>query len=428
MTYTKRRTFLRGLGLGAGAHLLGSMARQIIPEALGQVDGRKRLMVFTGSDGLEEAYLPTGDNGLTMGPAFMPLEAYKEHMLVVRNLFNPLYSHLHGNAWPLTAEGVVDGFKAGVQPTGISFDRLMGKSLSAKQPFQSVALALHKTDGPVPTPCADGPGMPFPSDLDPVIAYGRIFGAGITADGQGQAGPSPKEVLARRKSLFDFVRGDIKKLSGRLAATERAKLDQYLESIRTMEGQLQAVADAPTQTCSHTPPPKVTQTNDRAVGALMDANWNIATTALACGLTSVATVSIGEMASYQNLGMPERTGLHGMWHSGGPDEHTAYYRYHNAQVARARDALTKIPSGNGTMADDTVTIILNSAGAQHHNGQEKHFLVVIGGSVKGNRTLNLPPKTRFTGDAFASVAKLLGVTLEKFGHSTFAKGPISEMV
>jgi hypothetical protein len=159
----------------------------------------------------------------------------------------------------------------------------------------------------------------------------------------------------------------------------------------------------------------------------MDANWTIATNALACGLTSVATVSIGEMASYQNLGMPGQTGLHGMWHSGGPDEHTPYYRYHNAQIARAREMLAQIPEGNGTMADNTVTIMLNSAGGQHHNGQDKHFLIVIGGGVRGNRTLTLPPKTRFTGDAFASVAKLLGVNMEKFGNPTHAKGPIPEM-
>lgn len=427
MAFIKRRTFFRGLGLGAGAHLLGSMVRHVMPEALGQTSTRKRLIVFIGSDGLEEAYLPTGATGLTMGPAFAPLEPWKEKMLIVRNLFNPLYSHLHGNAWALTSEGVAGGFKAGVEPTGISFDRLMGKTLSANQPFQSVALALHKTDGPVPTPCADGPGKPFPSDLDPVIAYGRIFGAGITANGSGEPGPSPREVLARRKSLFDFLRGDIQRLNVRLAAPERAKLEQYLDSIRTMESQLETVAASPLQSCSHSPPPAVKQTNDRAVGPLMDANWTIATNALACGLTSVATVSIGEMASYQNLGMPERTGLHQMWHTGGTDEHTPYYRYHNSQVARACDALAKIPSGNGTMADDTVTIMLNSAGAQHHNGQEKHFLVIVGGGVKGNRNLALPPKTRFTGDAFASVAKLLGVNLEKFGHRDHAKGPIPEV-
>jgi hypothetical protein len=51
----------------------------------------------------------------------------------------------------------------------------------------------------------------------------------------GDGGTDPKARLAIRnedKSILDAVNADIKRLRGKVGGTDRAKVDQYVESIR----------------------------------------------------------------------------------------------------------------------------------------------------------------------------------------------------
>ena len=79
---------------------------------------------------------------------------------------------------------------------------------------------------------ADGPGQSFPSISSPGKAFDTYFAAAGTVMG-GAGGNTIESNFAKNRSFLDVLRGDIGRMNSRLSGTEKAKLDQYLESLRT---------------------------------------------------------------------------------------------------------------------------------------------------------------------------------------------------
>ena len=114
------------------------------------------------------------------------------------------------------------------------------------------------------------------------------------------------------KSLIDFVRADISRLRGRLAAAEQLKLDQHLdgaarprEAARGAIGRPRAIA-----------PCRRGRTRSRSFGAsegaapyfdaITDAHIDILAQAIACDITRFATLFLADLSFDGNpLGLPE---------------------------------------------------------------------------------------------------------------------------
>ena len=82
MHFIGRRNFLNGLGLGAGAHLLGSFFKTTVREAMG-ADPAKRLIVFTSANGFLERFYNCASRGETdfdLGPVYQPVAAFKKKL------------------------------------------------------------------------------------------------------------------------------------------------------------------------------------------------------------------------------------------------------------------------------------------------------------------------------------------------------------
>src|SRR5205807_3513615 len=73
---------------------------------------------------------------------------------------------------------------------------------------------------------------PLPSEARPRIVFERLFGEGGNAAAR-RAG------LRNRGSLLDSFSVDIAKLKQRVGAPDRARLDQYLESVRDVETEIE---------------------------------------------------------------------------------------------------------------------------------------------------------------------------------------------
>src|SRR5947199_10710478 len=86
------------------------------------------------------------------------------------------------------------------------------------------------------------PTTPLPAEAHPRLVFEQLFGEGGTkADRQA--------ALRRRASLLDFVKDDMARLGKELGPADRARVDQYLESVRDVERRIQRseqqVADNP---------------------------------------------------------------------------------------------------------------------------------------------------------------------------------------
>lgn len=424
MRLLDRRTLLTGLGLGAGSHLLGPMVRSLVPEALGQTSKKTRLVVYINSMSVPKEYLPqpgATDTAFTLGQSWAPLEKHRSEMLFLNRLINPFNKDLHGNRWPLSIapEG------PGRAPGGITFDRQIGAALTTTEPFPSLSLlptAYHTDVGH----SADGKGRVFPGEKNPIKAYQRIFGGDVTS------GLSPEQRLARKQSVLDFVRGDITRLQTRLAGPEKERLDQYLESVRGTERQLTSLV---TLTASCTRPgaidPSLSKTDGDVRSEMFQAHLDIAASALTCGLTRVVTLQMGgdffESGHYAFLGEDRLIGAHGQWH-GDPNKNKHYklYGYHAGNVAAMRDRLATVREGGATAADNTLFMMMNSGGAQHHDGWNTHWMLLLGslgGQLKTGRYIDYAAQ-RSVSDAFVSAANALGVNVSTVGDPSACKGAL----
>jgi hypothetical protein len=277
---------------------------------------------------------------------------------------------------------------------------------------------------------ADGPGKAFPPEIDPLKAYEAVFSGGSSGAGSA-SGPSSETIqrLANRRSVLDRVRADVTKLNGRLAGSERAKLDQYFESLRAMEIQMERLARGLAGCNPGSRPSATTVRPTLAQDAIITAHTNVVVNALICGLTRVALLSKFS-SSYPFLGASggaKPVGHHGFWHGDGnpgPDGYRKYYQYHAKNFVSIRDRLSAVSEGNGTMADSTLLMMTERSGMRHHNGSNQLFIILLGNPAGTWRTGRLLPfqQKHSVADAYVSILNAMGVSVDTFGSD--CKGPL----
>ena len=408
-----RRKFIAGMGAGTG--LLLPMFRNMMPEAMGQSAGRKRIIFYAGAVSASEPHFPKSDGsgGLLMTEGFQPLAPYRDEMLFLRGLNAPWQPQLHGPDWFTTGR---DG-----TPGGITLDRYIAREIGQSDPVASIQLALHGCL----SVSADGPGQVFPAEADPVQAYANIFGAAVMM-GEEDPGAAAAKLLSERRSLLDFVRDDVSRMESRLAGAEREKLQQYLTSLRDMEGELSNLVDGQTNQsaeCSDLGPPSAQgRASQAASEELIAAHVEVAVNAILCGMTSVAVLQKNCSGTYGWLG---GIGNHTMWHESAFQQKVTYYNYHSGNLAKIRARLGEVTEGDGTVADNTLIVYFERSGIHHHNGQSDSFLMTIG-DMGGyfNTGRHLTFDGHYVNDGFISIANAMGIDTNTYGDPNLASGPL----
>src|SRR5262249_2118108 len=76
------------------------------------------------------------------------------------------------------------------------------------------------------------PTTPLPAEAHPRVVFERLFGEGGTAADRRAA-------LRKRASLLDWVRDDITRLQNQLGPDDRARVNEYLDTVREVERRIQ---------------------------------------------------------------------------------------------------------------------------------------------------------------------------------------------
>ncbi len=80
------------------------------------------------------------------------------------------------------------------------------------------------------------PTTPLPYESNPRRVFERLFGDGETTD------PEARAIRLRQdRSLLDFVLEDTHRLAPTLGASDRSKLEDYLDSVREVERRIQNI-------------------------------------------------------------------------------------------------------------------------------------------------------------------------------------------
>jgi hypothetical protein len=259
------------------------------------------------------------------------------------------------------------------------------------------------------------PTTPLPAEAHPRLVFETLFGeGGSRADRQA--------ALRRRASLLDFVKDDLARLGRELGPADRAKVGQYLESVRDVERRIQRaekdVAEHPLQDL------------DRPVGvpaAYADharLMFDLQVLAMQGDVTRVITFQLARETSnrtYPEIGVPDPH--HPLSHHGNDPAKIARMakinRFHVSLFAEFLGKLKATREGNGTLLDHSLILYGSGMGNPNvHDHTDLPILVAGGaaGGMKGGRHIRFA-KAAPLANLHLTLLDKVGVRLDKFGDS-----------
>ena len=426
-----RRTFLKGLQATLALPLLDAM----IPAAtaLAQTPAKpvRRLGFVYIPMGCDHGrWTPAGQGTLgELSPILAPLEPVKEQLTVVTNLrLEQSYPGTHdtANAGFLSA-AFAKHTESSDYYLGTTADQMAAKQIGRDTQLPSLELAMDLN--PLAGVCNNGyacvyqnclswssPTTPLPSEAHPRIVFERLFGEGESADGRRAA-------LRARASLLDSFSDDIARLKRRVGTTDRVRVDQYLDTIREIERQIQlAEAGAATN-----PMPDL----DRPVGvpaAFADhakLMFDLQVLAFQADITRVVTFQLARELNnrtYPEIGVPDPH--HPTSHHGNDPEKLAKIAkintFHVSLFAQFLEKLKSTPDGNGSLLDNTVYLYGSGLGNSSIHDHDNLPILVAGGAacgLKGGRHIRYETGTPLA-NLHLTLLDRVGVRVDKFGDSS----------
>jgi hypothetical protein len=263
----------------------------------------------------------------------------------------------------------------------------------------------------------ESPTRPMPHEINPMVAFERLFGDGASPEQRAQRKQT-------RASILDAVTRKVASLETKLSASDRSLLGNYLDDVRELERRMQLAAKASSDAPSLDVPFGVPESFDDHIKLM----WDLQALAFQGDVTRVSSLMVGRDVSLRSF--PE-SGVTTVWHSSshhGEDakrreDYHKMNRYHLRTFAYFLDKLKKTPDGDGNLLDHSLLIWGSNMGnANQHSHVNVGYALVGGanGRLKGDRYLSVFGNT--TANLLLSTLHLMGVEQESIGDST---GPLS---
>jgi hypothetical protein len=439
-----RRQLLKGLGLGAACLPLLHASRSW---AAGEGVPTRFLCIIATEGYRQAVWRPDVGSLMTQAlkPSASPLEGVKSDLIFLPGMTNPNW-----NGGPRNGHEAYGTIFWGGQSVGPKFKEPNGKTLDqviadglpgpkATRPslaFQSAVDRKPSVGGPGARRCFwRGPGQPINPELNPQKTYADLFaGAGPS---NPVAGEESKRLLARRKSLLDFVGRNLDNFKTRVAREDKPVIDGHLQAIRELETRLAPVAGpgpAAGGSCrpAETPMPvddAAILSTDKLYPVVMRAYLDIAVAALRCGITRVVTMQVGDCSGNsvnfgafvegipaRNVGGDAKTPFRN-WHdlghnpvSGGVDHKAMVDKWWMGEFATVVKKMKESPEPGGSLLDNSLVLWGN-----HMESGDSHFTQavpwIIAGKAGGTLTTGVCAASagKPINDAMTSICRALGV-------------------
>src|SRR6185436_15052708 len=230
-----RRTVLKGMGTTLALPFLESMvpAFQALAQSPAKPPMRFGAIYFPNGAPMASPtnyWMPAAAGELEITPILKPLEAVKQQMTVVGNLSRAggktVTDHAVSSAGWLSG-AVAKQTEAEDIHVGVTIDQVLARQIGQDTPFPSLEVATEDFSGYVRgcvpgysctymnTISWAGPTAPLPMEINPRVAFERMFGR--AADGNQRLSR-----MRENRSILDSVAGEAKQLQRRLGAQDRA--------------------------------------------------------------------------------------------------------------------------------------------------------------------------------------------------------------
>ena len=440
--HLNRRELLKGGGIALALPFLNSMSRAM--GVSGTAALPKRMLVSYFAYG---AYMPDGPNGvpqagvphhdwswwpcadagpLTFNQSSSPFASLKDSVSYLRGLD-------HAGGYGLGGHSSGDVFATGADLAGseksnnISVDQVAANALGHQTRFASLVLGTEGgtgSYGSCKTLSHRGPGRPIPSMQKPQEIFSRLFNpyAGKTVE-QVRAG------LKREASILDLVMDHSKSLKNRLGSEDQAKMDEYLDSVRSLEQRVERTSE-----WTHKPLPNIDtkglnlEVSYKNPVEYIRCMYDLIYLAFQTDSTRFATLMLesessqsSEMWNYATYALGYKGATHDIAHKRPEDFSGKWDQWRSEQHAYFLKRLRDSKEGDGNMLDNTV-VLWGSAHPHASHSNKNYPIHLAGGNKLGFKHGNLHD---FTGankvpmaNLYTTLLNAVGVPTEKFADST----------
>ncbi len=421
-----RRTLLRGAGAALALPWLEAMMPARALATTEATDRSTRLAVLFMPNGVRsDMWTPTGEGKeFTLSPTLEPLADLKDEILVLTNLWNQASDfgdgHYVKTSGFLTCTTINKSLGIDLNCNGLSMDQVAASATASKTPLPSLELGIDPVSIGVDTNVGytrvygshiawSGPKSPLAREINPRQVFERLFRAS-----------QPSDSAHRDAMLLDRVLADAKELRQRLGAADRQRIDEYLESVRSLEQRLnksQGSANNVWQPrvpldVNAQPPEKIPNEHAEHVRLMLD----MMALAFQTDTTRVCTFMFGNAVSGKNFSFLDGvTGSHHdtSHHQRKEDKLRQYQlinRWHIEQYAYLLQKLSKMEEESGTVLDNSM--ILFGSGLRDGNSHSPHNLPIVVGGRAGGR---LASGQHLAYDKDTPLANLYLALLDAFG-------------
>lgn len=428
-----RRTFLRGAGAAIGLPLLDAMVPAATALARTPAKPVHRLGYFHVPNGMSQPYwnMEAGKNP-KFSPTISVLEPHREYVTVLSGLNNYEATKgsgggVHTRAWGAYMCGALarptEGSDAYLARTADSY---AAEVLGAETPIESLELAINQKGGTVgnceynysclyqSTISWRSPTEPNPVENNPRVIFERLFG--------DESDPAARALRRKRdKSILDQARQQLNGLQATLGGSDRAALDQYLQSIRDVERRIQK---------SERQNATSVELIDRPMGIPnnyvehVEITMDLLYLAFQADLTRVSTMTLAANNSYPWIGVSEDH--HELsHHQNNPiklEKVAKINAHHLSLFGRLVEKMKQTKEGDGTLLDHAMLMYGASMSDGDLHSPLEIPLVLVGhgnGTLKGNRHIVYSPKDKVPmANLHLTMLDRVGVRVDKMADST----------
>jgi hypothetical protein len=449
MSNFNRRHFLKGLGacvtlpafeslLPGSLRAAESITSSAVPASAAAAPVRMAFVYFP-NGAIPQYWWPKGEGkDFELAQTMKPLETLKEHIQVLGGLDHVNATpgpdgpgdHARANGTFLTGVRVRKTAGADIH-AGISIDQIVANQIGHLTRFPSLELsceAARKTGN-----CDSGyscayqynlawrsPTAPVAPEANPRLVFERLFGSGA----QGERKASIERRQEEERSILDFVMDDARTVQKQLGGRDRAKLDDYLTSVRDVEKRIQSAEakfDSAPDPDVETPAGIPTSYADH-----IQLMYDMLILAFQTDSTRVATLLLahdGSNRTFTDLGFPE--GHHNLTHHGGNKEMVEKVaqidQFYMEQFAKFLEKLEDTKDAGGQSLLHNSMIVYGCGNSDGNRHTHVNLPIVMAGAAGGafvpGRYVNC--RSVPACNMFLTMADLMGAkNLDRFGDST----------
>ncbi len=448
-----RRKMLKGVGAAIALPFLEAM----IPSSFAAPSRAnfpvRSAFMFMPNGVHPDRWTPSGmGTHFELSPTLQPLKHLKNDVLVLGQLMNKhsifqgADGHYAKTANLLTCLPITKTAGDNINSGGISVDQLIANHYKDDTLFPSLEYGLDKIATGVDINVGftrlyassiswKNATTPLSKEIDPRLAFDRLFKSFV----------SSKPENPHKNSILDAVMDDAKSLKNNLGRSDQDKLEEYLESIRSIEKRITNQASLKDFESKITPDirkelNRVNQNIDEYVEVYAGVDvtektrlmFDIMALALWSDASRVTTFMFGNSVSNRNFSFLDGVSgahhslSHHMNHEEKLEQYDRITKWHIEQYAYFLNRLKSIKEGDGTLLDNSM--VMFASGLRDGNRHSPRDLPIIiggkgGGKIKTGQNLIFEENTPLA-NLYTSWLQTVGVETEKFADSTRALSEI----